>query len=226
MTTTEPAITTADVDRQVAEDLDAEREVWAIGRWNDNAEMIADVARLGYLDGRVLDCTYGAGRFWRLWQPEILVATDLNPAKSPSVPDGVDFTAMPFPDRDFDAVVFDPPYRLNGTPDQDFDEGYGIDAYTSWQERMALILAGTAEAARVADRDLLVKCQAQVVSGAVRWQDDEVTAVAVDAGFRKIDRFDLHYSPRKQPKGRRQAHARRNHSTLLVFRRTRRARRG
>ena len=31
--------------------------------WNSNAELIADVERLGYLPGTVLDPTYGLGNF-------------------------------------------------------------------------------------------------------------------------------------------------------------------
>lgn len=38
----------------------------AIGGWANNAELIADCARLGYLrsDWLTLDPTYGNGRFW------------------------------------------------------------------------------------------------------------------------------------------------------------------
>ena len=34
-------------------------EVMRATRWSTNAEMIADAARLGYVEGRVLDTTYG-----------------------------------------------------------------------------------------------------------------------------------------------------------------------
>ena len=84
-------------------------------RWPSNAEMIEDVARLGYLDGKILDCSFGYGTFWANWTPDDFVACDLDPEKSPCGY-SVDFRDMPFTDKSFDVVVFDPPYKLNGTP--------------------------------------------------------------------------------------------------------------
>lgn len=189
----------------------------AIGTWTTNGELIGDVRRLGYLDGHVLDATYGLGRFWTEWQPEHdgLYGTDLDPTKARDC--CADFTRLPFRDNSFDSVVFDPPYRLNGTPDQAFDDGYGIATYTRWQDRMTLIIDGAVECARVTRNHLLVKCQDQVSSGQVRWQTDDITTAVTATGFRKKDRFDLVTPQRPQPAGRKQVHARRNHSTLLVF---------
>lgn len=190
-------------------------DVLAIGGWKNNAELIADVARLGYLDGSVLDLTYGLGNFWTVWRPEQLTTNDLNPERD--VEHSVDFRDTGWTAGRFDAVVFDPPYRLNGTPDQDYDDSYGISTPTRWQDRMAMILDGVKEACRISRRYVLVKCQAQVVSGKVVWQDIEMAKVAEECGARLRDRFDLVTPMRPQPAGRRQVHARRNHSTLLVF---------
>ena len=190
-------------------------DVLAAGTWKNNGELIADVARLGHLDGSVLDMTYGKGRFWSVFRPERMVTNDrYKPADTCA-----DFRSLPFESKIFDTVVFDPPYRLNGTPDQDFDSDYGIDQAMPWQERMTLIVQGTAEALRLARRRVLVKCQDQVVSGAVRFQTDAITTVAAAHRFqfRKIDRFDIPVKGRKQPEGRRQIHARNNRSTLLVL---------
>lgn len=202
--------------------------VLSFGGWADNAELIADCARLGYLrkDWRTLDTTYGMGSFWKLWEPDVLVGCDLDPDKSPvGIP--VDFTDLPFIDRSFDAVVFDPPYKL-GTPEtayvnktkHAFDSLYGVDKVAlRWQDRMDLIRSGLAECARVlGDGYLLVKCQDQVCSGKIRWQTDAVTVWARGLGLGKVDRFDFK-SYRPQPKGRRQVHAARNTSQLLVFKR-------
>lgn len=191
--------------------------VMAYGTWATNAELIRDVATLGYLrEGWwTLDPTYGEGTFWKLWRPKVLTATDLDPLRAP---DGVvDFTAMPWDRGAFDAVVFDPPYKLNGTPDPILDQRYGVHRYTRWQDRMDLIRAGLDECARVLGEGyLLVKCQDQVCSGKVRWQTDEVTNHLARLGLGKVDRFDFP-SYRPQPNGRRQVHARRNTSSLLVF---------
>ena len=200
--------------------------VLAAGPWRNNAELILDVRELGYLsdDQAILDPTWGLGRFWTLWYPRGLVATDLDPEKSPTG-EPVDFTDLPWPEETFDAVVLDPPYKLNGTGgSHPSDAGYGVaTSGVAWQARHALIRLGMSESVRVLKPSgvLLLKCQDQVCSGAVRWQTDEFTAHAETLGLRKIDRFDL-ATYRPQPAGRRQVHARRNTSTLLVFRKARR----
>lgn len=193
--------------------------VMAVSNWKTNADLIADVARLGYLDGTVLDTTYGeAGGFWKVWRPEGLVAADVDP----NIEDldlVADFTCLPFADESFDSVVMDPPYRLNGTPTLgEFDSRYGIGAYTRWQDRMDLILRGVTECCRVSRSFVLTKTQDQICSGKVVWQSDLVTDTAAKSGFTKVDRFDFVTAMRPQPPGRRQVHARRNASQLLVFR--------
>lgn len=191
----------------------------AAAEWRTNGELIADVARLGYLDGAVLDCTYGLGTFWTDWQPELLTRCDLDPAKSPDVEGGCDFRALPFSDAEFDAVVFDPRYKLNGTP-SDPDARYGADAVKGWQDIHTEIREGIVQCARVlrVGGRLLVKCQDQVCSGAVRWQTDEFTAHTLALGFVKVDAFLLLGTARPQPMtGRRQKHAHGRPSALLVF---------
>lgn len=196
------------------------KPVMAFGDWRSNADLIADCARLGYLheDWYTLDPTYGAGTFWKAWRPVTLVATDIDPRRSPWG-DSVDFTKLPWSDRLFDAVVFDPPYKLNGTPDPTVDKRYGIHQPARWQDRMELIRLGVHECARVLGRGyLLIKCQDQVCSGKVRWQTDEITKWAAACGLGKVDRLDFP-TYRPQPKGRRQVHAARNTSQMLIFKR-------
>lgn len=209
--------TLALLDEQVEQD-----PVVAITAWPSNAELIADCARLGYLrpEWRTLDPTYGYGTFWNIWRPDELIASDLDPAKSPTG-ESVDATALPHADRSMPAVVLDGPYKLNGNPsDTDgADERYGVNRYTDWRDRMTLLRDMLTEGARVlGDGYLLFKCQDQVCSGKVRWQTVEFTNHAASLGLGLVDRLDrLGYRP--QPKGRRQVHARRNASTLLVFKR-------
>lgn len=194
-------------------------EILAAAKRSTNAELIAECRQLGYLrdDARVLDPTFGLGTFWRDWRPADLVACDLNPAKSP-LGVSVDFTALPWEDEAFDAVVFDPPYKLSGTATASVDDRYGVDGYMPIADRHQLILVGLAECIRVlrVGGRLLVKVQDQVASGRVWWQTDMVTRAAEEQGCRKVDAL-LFLGGRSQPKGRRQVHARRNYSTLLVF---------
>jgi hypothetical protein len=191
--------------------------VMAIGEWRNNAELIRDVARLGYLSGHVLDATYGKGRFWKLFQPERFTTNDLH---SELAQRGYDFRLFPpLWAEEFDAVVFDPPYKLNGTPSGQMDDDYGVGEKASRQARMNLITDGLIECLRVLKPKgyLLVKCQDMVSGGKVRWQSDEITSTVTLFGHEKVDAFHL-LSYRPQPAGTTQQHARRNYSTLLVFR--------
>lgn len=197
--------------------------VRAIGARTNNAELMVDCRELGYVtdDDYVADVTYGLGRFWNLWTPPMLCASDIDAAKSPSG-ESVDFTALPYTAGEFDTVVFDPPYKLSGTSRVSSDPGYGIGRYMPLQDRMNLIMAGVDEAARVV-RDgghVLVKCQDQVVSGKVVWQTHDIVEYA---SFCRLDLVDmLHVQAyRPQPEGTAQIHARRDYSTLLVFKKMR-----
>lgn len=194
--------------------------VRSIDKWLTNGHLIADCARLGYLraDWRTLDPTYGYGTFWKVWRPDDLTACDLDPLKSEHGP--VDFTHLPWPDRHFDAVVFDPPYKLNGTPTDSagIDERFGVADATRWQDRMALIRAGARDCARVSAAMLLVKCQDQVVSSKIRWQTKAVAEEVEPLGFGLRARFDF-LGGRAQPGGRRQINPESCSSQLLVFER-------
>lgn len=190
----------------------------------DNAALIVQCRDLGYLpvDGPILDATYGLGRFWSAWTPKHLVGMDADPEKARDIVG--DFTDTDFADDVFDAVVLDPPYKLNGTGGSHAsDEGYGVAdtewVSKTWQQKHALIRDGITEAARIVRRrgHVLLKCQDQVCSGQVRWQTIEFANHAATLGLRLVDRFDL-LGHRPQPPGRRQVHARRNNSSLLVFR--------
>lgn len=185
--------------------------------WPTNAHLIEDVAKLGYLDGRVLDVTFGYGTFWKRWKPEDFTASDFDAAKSP-VGYSVDVPFLPAHWFGvFDAIVFDPPYKLNGRSTDDVDERYGVHVYASWKDRYQLINDGIAECALATKRYLLLKCMDQVVSGAKRWQTIDFTTTARENGLELVDRFDMLVNPRPQPPGRRQLHAQTNYSTLLVF---------
>lgn len=183
----------------------------------NNADLMVACHELGYIrdDDEVLDATYGLGRFWSNWRPQHLHTNDLyTEADSHD-----DFCDLRFTDSIFDVVVLDPPYKLNGTPSKggpaNSDNDYGVGTYTPWQARHALIYDGIRECSRVARRNLLIKCQDQVSSGKVRWQTHLFTDIAEDEGMELVDVLHVP-GHRPQPPGRRQVHAARNYSTLLV----------
>lgn len=182
-------------------------------KWDSNSDLISDCHKLGYIKGRVFDSTYGLGNWWKSYRPDNLITGDLITTADIKL----DFTSLPFPDHLFDTVIYDPPYKLNGTPTDYVDDRYGVGKYTRWQDRMALMIRGQVECARVVKKGgfLLTKCMDQVVSGKVRFQSDILTNVT---GLEKVDELLFLTNPREQPHIR-QLHSRRNYSALLIFQR-------
>ncbi len=194
--------------------------ILAATAWPTNAELIADVHRLGYLrdTDRVLDPTYGLGCWWKVWRPADLVTHH-------GTEDGSDFRDLPYDAGSFDAIAYDPPYVCVGgrttTGLADMHDRYGqTDAPATPAKLQSLIDDGLAEMARlVRPRGIvLVKCQDYISSGRF-WAGTIRTAQAAEAiGLRLEDRLEhVAPTPRPQPPGRRQVHARRNLSTLFVF---------
>ena len=195
-------------------------EVMAIGARRNNAELMLDCQQLGYLDGLVLDATYGLGRFWSLTIDLPHAAIDLDPARDVTV---ADFRQLPFAANKFDTVVLDPPYKLNGTSTgkgvSASDADYGVSGkYVNVAQRHGLICDGIVECLRVTKPGgyLLAKCQDQVCSGRVHWQTHIFTRHAAARGAMLVDMLHVQ-GHREQPPGRRQLHARRDYSTLLVL---------
>jgi hypothetical protein len=187
-----------------------DRMIPAAYAWKTNAHLIEDVAKLGYLDGSVLDLTPGLGVWWKRWKPEKLTLNH------------DDFRSTGWFADSFDAVAYDPPYKLNGTPTPGVDARYGVHIPTPWEDRINLMRAGLDEAIRLAKPGghVLMKCQDQVSSGKVRWQTVWFTnAATMSKRTELVDRFDMLGTTRPQPMaGRRQCHAHGRPSTLLVFR--------
>lgn len=157
--------------------------VRACHAWKSNGDMIAEVARLGYLDGHVLDASHGLGVFWSDWKPERLTAHDLEPAKAP---DGaLDVRELParYDRGTFDAAVWDPPYKMRGaSASPSMDYRYGTQESATVAEIMALVLDGVTGCAAVLRRRgyLLVKCQDQVCV-------DEATEILTQRGWLSCD---------------------------------------
>jgi len=200
-----------------------------------SAQAILDLVTLGYLDDDqlTLDATYGLGRFWAKWRPVHLWTNDINPERETdfhidyrSLPRGESFTCrgVSLPGADwtdlYDVTVFDPPFKLGGTSAHASDNAYGVDDdWAGTTGRMAGIHAGIRECIRVTKPGglFLMKCQDQVSGGHVRWQSREFTDCAEQLGCRLIDMIFI-VGGIPQPAGRRQVHARRGYSSLLIMR--------
>lgn len=183
----------------------------------NNDDLIRRVAPL-YLNGLVLDTTYGEGAWWKKFKPEQFVAHDLHKL------DGVDFTALPETDATYDAVCFDPPYIPQGgvttSTAPQFTDGYGLES-RSRDQLDALISAGLSECARVLKPEgyLLVKCCDYVNGGAFHLGHVNVIRAAEVIGLYVHDLIVHHTG--SGPGGHnifKVLRARRHHSYLLVLR--------
>lgn len=176
----------------------------------------------------VADVTYGNGVFWRMVPPDAykVLATDLK--------DGVDCRELPYTDESVDCVVFDPPYMHTpgGTAHvghQNY-EGYyrnnGAGNGTSKKYHEA-VLDLYFTAAKEADRVLrtegfyIVKCQDEVCANQQRLTHIEIANELATYGFIAEDLFVVMRN-NKPGVSRilRQAHARKNHSYFIAFRKS------
>lgn len=202
--------------------------ILAASSWRTNADLIADVARLGYLPSPVLDATYCKGTWWKVHCPSSLTTNDLfKPADVRS-----DFRRLPFADGTFASVAFDPPYMSKGgrstSTIDGMDDAYGMQ--TTPNSPLALqrllINPGLTECARVTVPGgfIVVKCMDYVSSGKIQPGTFWTWHHAKGIGLELVDRFVHVGGPGPQPKSnpdgspRRQAHARNNCSTMFVFR--------
>jgi hypothetical protein len=212
--------------------------VLAATAWPTNAHLIADVHRLGYLrdHDQVLDPTYENGVWWKTWRPANLTTHYRKH-------DGTDFRHLDYPDGAFDAIAYDPPYVCPGgrktSTIQPMHQRYGMAEgghdpdFRTPAELQQIVDDGLTEMARLVrpartrnDGGIIVaKCQNYIWSGHL-WPGAElVRDHAVRLGLVVVDRLEMVGAPGPQPTTnpdgtpRRQVHARRNLSTLWVFRR-------
>lgn len=196
--------------------------VLAADDYRTNADLIQACRELGYIKDtdHVLDPTYGKGVWWSKWRPEKLIHSDIDAVVS------VDFREMEWADGEFDVIAYDPPFvsiggRRGSRMDEMYDR-YGLkEAPRSPAELQVLINDGLSECTRVLRRGglLLCKCQDYVSSGKL-WSGTYRTQYHATEvlGLETVDRLERVGRPRPQPQRPRQVHARRNLSTLFVFR--------
>jgi len=204
--------------------LDGETKPILTAKAGTNADLFPDILKLYVPEGsRVLDMTYGKGVFWKNVNVDQydLITNDIHPEKGDY---SYDFRELPSDWADFDAVVFDPPYKLTGTPSSDFHDNYGIfDAFKSsgnrFKSTMKLYQDGMQEAWRVLKDDgvLIVKCMDQVEWGRRRWAHIQIYTFAMELGMTAKDLLVMVRTSATPQPYKFQRHARQNHSYFWVF---------
>ncbi len=176
----------------------------------------------------VADVTFGKGIFWkRIAEGEYrLLATDLST--------GIDCRALPYETASIDCVVFDPPYMH--TPGgsahvnhQNY-EGYyrnnvsvNGDGKKYHEAVLDLYFSSAREAFRVLRPEgiYIVKCADEVCANRQRLTHVEIINELSSLGFVVEDLFVvLRVNKPGVSRVLRQAHARKNHSYFLVFRKS------
>ncbi len=173
---------------------------------------------------KVADVTYGKGVFWKRVPKDAyeLLASDLFL--------GVDCRCLPYQDASIDCVVFDPPYMHTpgGTAHvdhQNYEAYYGNNKAWSAAKYHEAVLALYFSAAKEAWRVLrhggiyMVKCQDEVCANRQRLTHVELINEFASYGFVAEDLFIVVRTARPGvSRILKQAHARKNHSYFIIFR--------
>ncbi len=200
---------------------EALRPLWAMhGFRRTTGEAIADAAEFGVIVEPVIDLTVGAERgFWTDHKPKRLVTNDASLEVPADYHIDLLVDELPLPARRFGTAVFDPPYRMSGRADRrdGLSDRFGVDRYRGRGEIWSLYEAGVAEAIRLSNHWVIVKCQDQTSSGVFQGQSHHIWEVALDHRARLEFVMFVVGVPRKQPAGRGVRRPQANVSQLMVF---------
>jgi SAM-dependent methyltransferase len=174
---------------------------------------------------KILDATVNRRRFW-IETSRPVTGMDIDPQFQPDVVG--DNTDMPFADRSFDVVVYDPPHIPNQGTDnrKDFSKRFGLVLKASPEQGYNfshLYPPFLAEAYRVLRKDGVLLCKiADYVHGhKFQWAHVDLINAAVAIGFTACDCIvKIRKGPIKDPRWKKAHHARRHHCYWIVFRKS------
>lgn len=174
---------------------------------------------------RILDATVNEGRFWRGSERPV-TGMDIDPQFRPDVV--ADNTRMPFQDRSFDVVVYDPPHVPNQGKDnkKDFSERFGLVLRSAKENGYTFShtfppFVGEAHRILRAEGILLCKIADYVHHHRYQWAHIEFIRAAREAGFVPCDCIiKVRKGPIVDPKWKTAHHSRRQHCYWLVFRKS------
>ena len=174
---------------------------------------------------KILDATINGGRFWKGSTRPVL-GMDIDPKQEPDVVG--DNQDMPFENRTFDVVVYDPPHIPNQGKDKskDFNTRFGLVLKSSMEQGYNfthLYPPFVKEAYRVLRPEGVMFCKiADYVHGhRFQWAHIALVEAAVEAGFTACDCIvKLRKGPIIDPKWKNAHHARRQHCYWIIFRKS------
>lgn len=193
------------------------KPIEALVRGN-NADLIKQAARLYASDPHttIADMTYGKGAFWRKTPHLNVTSSDLLTVSERPY----NFRSLPYEDKSFDIVALDPPYLpapgtfMANDRYQNSETTKGM-LYPAIRELFQL---GMTEAARVARRQIWVKCKDLVSAGRQCWLHHHVLEDAEAMGLVGRDLFILDATSRlPSSRWNVQHHAGKSMSYLWVF---------
>lgn len=173
----------------------------------------------------ILDATVNAGRFWE-GSCRAIVGLDVDIAHRPTVVG--DNRRMPFGDKSFDVVVYDPPHISNQGDDvsKDFTTRFGLvlrSSACSGYNFSHLYPPFVREAYRVLKSEgiLFSKIADYVHGHRFQWAHIALIESATKIGFTACDCIvKLRKGPIIDPKWKNAHHARRRHCYWIVFRKS------
>lgn len=174
---------------------------------------------------RILDATVNGGRFWR-GSARPVIGMDIDLRHKPRLV--ADNTAMPFAERCFDVVVYDPPHIPNQGKDKkkDFNKRFGLVLRSSKENHYTFTHTFPPflrEAHRILRNEgiLLAKITDYVHHHRYQWAHIELINAAEEIGFTACDCIvKVRKGPIVDPKWKTAHHSRRQHSYWLVFRKS------
>ncbi len=195
--------------------------------YGDDAELIEKLLQFypRKRPKKILDATVNRGRFWR-GSKRPVTGMDIDPRFDPDVVG--DNTNMPFPDGDFDVIVYDPPHIPNQGKDKqkDFNERFGLVLKSPKENGYTFshtFPPFAREAYRVLRKEgiLLCKLTDYIHHHRYQWAHIEFVNAARDAGFIACDCIiKVRKGPIIDPKWKTAHHTRRQHCYWLVFRKS------
>ncbi len=174
---------------------------------------------------RILDATLNGGRFWRGSKRKV-IGMDIECSHRPPIVG--DNTAMPFADRVFDVVVYDPPHIPNQGKDRqkDFHVRFGLGERSPKEHGYSfayLYPAFVREAHRVLKVEgiLLCKIADYIHDHQYQWAHVDFIEAARQVGFTACDCIiKVRKRPIIDPKWKVAHHSRRQHCYWLIFRKS------